>query len=174
MDVCLDVRKEAYALRGKSSNDDPPDDPEEPLNTSTNSRTTSSSSSSSSKVIKSKEDWESWYPMEWLAWITYGVPSAEPSEHWVCENVSDGPKSAVEKRKPAGRVDQRKREADLKTEAKTSTNVISLLSTNSLIAQSELAISSRQDDLQQINLIIQMARTPIEVVSDYIFNYINN
>jgi hypothetical protein len=78
-------------------------------------------------------------------------------------------KSAIEKRKPAGRVDQRKRETYLKTEVKTSTNVISLLSTNSLIAQSELAISSRQDDLQQINLIIQMARTPIEVVSNYFF-----
>jgi hypothetical protein len=159
-------------LRGKSSNDDPPDDQEESLDTSTNSRTTSSSSSissRSSKVIKSKEDWENWYPMEWLAWITYGVPSSEPSEHWVCENVSEGPKSAIEKRKPAGRVDQRKRETYLKTEVKTSTNVISLLSTNSLIAQSELAISSRQDDLQQINLIIQMARTPIEVVSNYFF-----
>ena len=135
MDVCLDVRREAYALRGKSSNDDPPDNQEESLDTSTNSRTTSSLSSissRSSKVIKSKEDWENWYPIKWFAWITYGVPSSEPFEHWVCENVSEGPKSAIEKRKPAGRVDQRKRETYLKTEVKTS---ISLLSTNSLITQ---------------------------------------
>ena len=167
-DVISEVRKEAFLMKGKSHNDDPAQDHDDPLNTSISSLTTTSAkgtSSSSSEVIKGKEDWEKWFPMEWIAWTEYGPPSADPSCHWVCENVGDGPKSATEKKKPSGRVDQRKKETDIKTVIKTKTDTTSLLTINSLMAQTEMAISSRQDDLMQINLIAQFAKTPLEVVS---------
>ena len=70
-----------------------------------------------------------------------------------------------EKEKPSGRVDQRKKETDIKTVIKTKTDTTSLLTINSLMGQTEMAISSRQDDLMQINLIAQFAKTPLEVVS---------
>ena len=169
-DVVNEVRKQAFYLKGKSVNDDPLDDLEDPLNTSISSLTTSSaknttSSSSSSQVIHGKEDWEKWFPMEWVAWNVFGPPSSDPCSHWVSENVSEGPKSFAERKKPAGRVDQRKKEIELKTVIKTSTDTNSLLSINTLLAQNELSISSRQDDLMQLNLMAQYARTQEERVS---------
>lgn len=156
-------------MRGKSANYDPNDEGTDRLNNSVSSVTTSSAkcpSSSTSQVIKGKETWEKWFPMEWIAWLQYGPPSPDPSSHWVSENISEGPKSFSEKRKPAGRVDQRKKEVDIKTITKTKTDTNSLLSINSILAQNELAISTRQDDLMQLNLIVKFAKTPSEVVSN--------
>ncbi len=185
------MRKEAYSLRGKSANEDPTDDIEDPLNTSnssisisaarkppSNSLSSSSSSSSSSykpsssttssmttsstSAIKLKEDWEKWYPMEWIAWVAYGAPAPDPVEHWTTENISDGPKSISMKKKPAGRVDQRKKEVELKA---TTTNKTNNSTIQTMVAQNELAIASRQDDLIQINLLLQHARTDEKRVS---------
>ena len=37
------------------------------------------------------EEWESWYPQEWVGWIMYGVPSENPTDHWVHQPTSEGP-----------------------------------------------------------------------------------
>ena len=37
------------------------------------------------------EEWETWYPQEWIGWCLYGVPSEKPTEFWVHQPVSNGP-----------------------------------------------------------------------------------
>ena len=124
-------------MRGKSANDDPQEEADDPLNTSLGSVTpsnavvsaTSSSSSSSSSAhvfIKAKEDWENWYPMEWIAWTTFGVPSDEPTVHWVNEAIEDGPEVTEGRKKPLGRVDQRRKENELKGTTKSTTEISAL------------------------------------------------
>ena len=48
--------------------------------------------------------------MEWVAWVTFGPASDEPTEHWVNEAIDDAPETNEPKRKPNGRVDQRRKE----------------------------------------------------------------
>lgn len=182
-DVLAEVRREAFSLRGKSANDDPTDDVDDPLNSSKTSLTTNSSQSnawptssssssstssaiknSTSSTIKPKDDWEKWYPMEWVAWITYGPPSGEASDLWVTEAISDGPKFIELKKKPVGRVDQRKQEIDLKATTKVQSDSNTLKSTQIILQQSECAISMRQDDLLQIRLQLEYATTDEEKV----------
>ena len=187
-DVLAEVRREAFSLRGKSATDDPTDDIDDPLNSSTSSLTTSSSQAnarptsssqsrsssssssgaiknSTSSTIKPKDDWEKWYPMEWIAWITFGPPSGEASDLWVTEAISDGPKSIELMKKPVGRVDQRKQEIDIKASTKVQSDSNTLKSTQIILQQSECAISMRQDDLIQIRLQQEYAITDEEKVT---------
>ena len=172
-DILNQVRKEAYQLKGKSANDDPVDDGEDFLNTSTSSLTTSSakatssssSSSSSAAPIKLREEWEKWYPMEWIAWVTFGVPCGNPCQHWVTESVSEGPKSIEVKKKPAGRVDQRKKEVEQKTLTTTKSHNTTM---SVAIAHTELAINARLDNLMHINLQISHAQSDEMKVSTFV------
>ena len=93
-----EVRKEAFYLKDKSATEDPLEDTEDALNSSISSVTTSSaksssssssSSSSTTNPIKAKEDWEKWYPMEWIGWITFGLPCDDPTDLWVDEAISE-------------------------------------------------------------------------------------
>lgn len=176
-DVLAEVRKEAYSLRGKSANDDPIDDADDPLNSSTSSLTTSSAKStaaqqssssvaniSTSATIKAQDDWEKWYPMEWVAWITYGPPSGQASDLWVTEAISDGPKTIEIKKKPVGRVDQRKLEVDIKASTKVQSDSNTLKSNQIILQQTEIAIAARHDDLLQIRLQLQYSVTDEEKV----------
>ena len=137
--------------------------------TSSSSTSSSSSSSSSSylsfpessqsSAIKLRDDWEKWYPMEWVAWVAFGPPSGNPSDLWVTEAVSDGPKSIEPKKKPVGRVDQRRQEIDRKASTKVQADNNTLKSNQILLQQNEFAIAARQDDLVQIKMIIEYAET---------------
>lgn len=102
--------------------------------------------------------------MEWVAWITLGPPSGLASDLWVTESISDGPKSIELKKKPVGRVDQRKQEIDIKASTKVQSDSNTLKSNQILLQQSEHAIAARQDDLIQIRLQQEYARTDEEKV----------
>ena len=97
--------------------------------------------------------------MEWAAWVTLGPPSGLPTDLWVTEAISDGPKSIEVKKKPVGRVDQRKQEIDTKASTKVQSDNNTLKSNQILLQQSEHAIAARQDDLIQIRLQQQYAVT---------------
>ena len=181
-DILNEVRKEAFLVKGKSSNEDDADDP---LNTSVNSVTASngktsssssalpsSSSSSSSKptssssvIIKAKDDWENWYPMEWVAWITFGPPCDEPTEHWVNEEIDDGPETNERKKKPNGRVDQRKKENEITASTKVQVESNALRTHSAAMQQQEIAMAEREEDLKKVAFFMQWSKTPAAIVS---------
>ena len=141
------------------------------LQPTSNSSSSSSSSSylaipgtSQSSTIKLKDDWEKWYPMEWVAWVAFGPPSGNPSDLWVTEAISDGPKSIELKKKPMGRVDQRKLENGIKATTKVQSDNNTLKSNQILLQQNEFTIASRQDDLLQIKMFLEYAETENERV----------
>ena len=37
------------------------------------------------------EEWSTWFPQEWIGWYMFGVPSENPTEHWVNQPASSGP-----------------------------------------------------------------------------------
>jgi hypothetical protein len=70
-----EVRKEAFNLRKTSKKDDDEEEDEEEEaqpSTDTNGDTT---------TIVGAEKWETWYPLEWIGWVMYGVPRENPTEH---------------------------------------------------------------------------------------------
>lgn len=85
-DMLSEVRKEAYLMRfnkneksnyEKSFEDE--DDEQEEISASS---------------IAGPEAWSNWYPQERLAWVMYGVPSENPTEHWNIP-ISNGPTDAA-------------------------------------------------------------------------------
>ena len=179
-DVLNDVRTEAFSLRGKSATEDPLDDRDDPLNSSISSVTmssaissslssssssSSSSNSSTSSTIKAEEIWEKWYPTEWIGWITFGPPCPDPTEHCVNETVSDRPKDIAQKKKPFGRVEQRKREIELKAATKVEFDNMSIRSTQMILQQNKYAMALRDDDLRHIQFQLKNSRTEKAKVS---------
>ena len=176
-DVLNEVRKEAFYLKGKSTTEDPLEDA---LNSSISSVTTSSakssstsssSSSSTTNPIKPKEDWEKWYPMEWIGWVTFGPPCEDPTDLWVNEAISEGPNDIEPKKKPYGRVDQRKKEVDTKASTKVESESNSLKSTQIVFQQNEFAMASRDDDLRHIQFQIKHSRTEQAKASNCLYYY---
>lgn len=102
--------------------------------------------------------------MEWVAWVAFGPPSGNPSDLWVTEAISDGPKSIELKKKPMGRVDQRKLENGIKATTKVQSDQNTLKSNQILLQQNEFTIASRQDDLLQIKMFLEYAETEKERV----------
>ncbi len=75
-----EVRKEAFSMR-KTKTINSVDDEEEEENEET----------ASSSLV---EEWEMWYPQEWIGWVMYGTPAENPTEHWVNQPSSNGPTDA--------------------------------------------------------------------------------
>jgi hypothetical protein len=110
--MLAEVRKEAFAMRfnktEKSSTTATSADDEEEEQDETTSST-----------IMGPEAWTNWYPQEWVAWVMYGVPSENPTEHWVNMPVSNGPtevehyytdsKGNKSSKRPPGRTNQREK-----------------------------------------------------------------
>ena len=161
-------------MRGKSANDDPQEQADDPLNTSLSSVTTSNAavsatlSSSSSLSLKAKEDWENWYPMEWIAWTTFGVPSDEPTVHWVNEAIEDGPEVIEGMKKPLGRVDRRRKENELKATTKATTEISALRITETTLNQREVTMAERDNDLNRISFFMTFSKTPAAIVSTFL------
>ena len=164
-------------MRGKSANDDPQEEADDPLNTSLSSVTTSNAavsatlSSSSSLSLKAKEDWENWYPMEWIAWTTFGVPSDEPTVHWVNEAIEDGPEVTEGRKKPLGRVDQRRKENELKATTKSTTEISALRITETTLHQREVSMAERDNDLNRISFFMTFSKTPAAIVSTFFVTF---
>ena len=73
----MEVRKEAFHAR-KSRATSKEEDADEP------------SSISEGTLPALVEECETRYPQEWVGWIMYGVPSENPTEHWVHQPTSEG------------------------------------------------------------------------------------
>ena len=70
-----EVRKEAFSLRKTKSTSSNEEEDEE----------------DNEENISITEKWTSWYPQEWIGWVVFGVPSENPTEHWVNQPSKNGP-----------------------------------------------------------------------------------
>ena len=105
----MEIRKEAFNARKSRATSKEGDEDEEDAD--------EPSSISEGTLPALVEEWESWYPQEWVGWIMYGVPSENPTDHWVHQPTSEGPtdtehfftddKGKRVSKKPAGRTHQR-------------------------------------------------------------------
>lgn len=103
--------------------------------------------------------------MEWVAWVTFGPPSDSPNDHWVNEEISDGPEIKELKTKPSGRVDQRKKEIEYKTISKVAAESNSIKSTQVVIQQGEYLMMLRNDELKAIQYQLKHSKTELARVS---------
>lgn len=112
-DMLSEVRKEAFSMRFNKS--------EKSLTTTTaiDDEDEEQDEAVSSSTIAGPEAWSNWFPQEWVAWVMYGVPSENPSEHWVNMPISNGPtevehyftdsKGNKSSKRPPGRTNQREK-----------------------------------------------------------------
>ena len=173
-DILNEVRKEAFEMRKSKSrveNDEDEEDPEE-------------NSNSSTLVIV--EDWVSWYPQEWIGWVMYGVPSDNPTNHWVHQTITDGPSDEPHyftdesgkrvTKKPFGRVLQRDRGNSELTVARVTTDNNSMQAQRLLQAEEELMISRSAHDVKMINMLrqnafsVEMKEKAEFIMQDYMTN----
>ena len=122
--------------------------------------------------MKAKDDWENWYPMEWIAWTTFGVPSDEPTVHWVNEAIEDGPEVTEGRKKPLGRVDQRRKENELKATTKATTEINALRITETTLHQREVTMAERDNDLNRISFFMTFSKTPAAIVSTFFVTFV--
>ena len=118
------------------------------------------------------EDWEAWFPQEWIGWILYGLPSERPTEHWVSQPTSEGPTDTENfitddngKRvfkKPPGRVVQRARETCDSTMTKTTSDNNTMMSHRLIQIDQELQIANSSHNLRIIELLQRNAVTDEE------------
>ena len=158
-----EVRKAAFGLRKYKSKEPCENNDEEDDKTVEQKNTT---------LPLISEEWESWYPQEWLGWCRYGVPSDDPTEFWVKATISNGPtemeqpftNDQVEEicLKPTGRAMQR----DSAVSSLSDSEI--LLNKNTLLAhfvdqfEEEVRIKSREFDLKLIALLHDRASSEEE------------
>ena len=85
----MEVRKEAFNARKSRATSTEESEDEEDAD--------ELSSISEGTLPALFEEWESWYPQEWVGWIMYGVPSENPRDHWVHQPTSEGPTSEAQR-----------------------------------------------------------------------------
>jgi hypothetical protein len=91
--------------------------------------------------------------------VTFGPPCDDPTDHWVNESISDGPKDIEQKKRPYGRVEQRKRETELKASTKVEVDNMAIRSTQIILQQNEYAMAKRDDDLRHIQFQLKNNKT---------------
>ena len=179
-DMLNEVRKEAFNLRKTSTKDDEEEEDEEEEaqpSTDTNGDTT---------TIVGAEKWETWYPLEWIGWVMYGVPSENPTEHWVNQPTSSGPTDVEHyytdeagkrmSKKPPGRNVQRDRENNESITTKTTTDGNTMMSQRIVQMDQELAIASSahqlqiMDRLQKNAVTIEEKNDAAELYREYLLN----
>ena len=106
--------------------------------------------------------------MEWIAWTTFGVPSDEPTVHWVNEAIEDGPEVTEGRKKPLGRVDQRRKENELKATTKATTEISALRITETTLHQREVTMAERDNDLNRISFFMTFSKTPAAIVRTFL------
>lgn len=119
------------------------------------------------------EEWEQWFPQEWIGWVLWGVPSESPTEHWVNQPTSDGPTDTESfitdengkrmSKKPPGRNHQRDREATDSMATKTTSNNNTMMSHRLIQVDQELQIANSSHNLRIIELLRMNATTEEEI-----------
>ena len=152
-----EVRKAAFGLRKNKAKDTSVDPEEEEEELDENNLPVLS------------EEWETWYPQEWIGWCMYGTPSEKPSEFWAHQPVSNGPtdvesyytddKGKRKIKKPHGRVMQRDKADKENSATKTAVDQNTLMSHHLLQVEQELKLSVSAHDLQLIQLLQKNAKT---------------
>lgn len=160
-----EIRKEAFMSRKTKSTSTPAEvedeeDADEP----------SSISDGTCPVLS--EDWELWYPQEWVGWIIYGLPSDSPTEHWVNQPISEGPTDTDHfitdnqgkrvSKKPPGRSLQRHRESSDSTVTRTTVDNNTMMSQRLIQVENELEIANSSHNFRIIELLQRNAVTDDE------------
>jgi hypothetical protein len=155
-DMLNEVRKAAFALRKSKAKLDEEDEQDEQVPATS---------------ISVAEQWETWYPQEWIGWVRFGIPSDHPNEYWVNQPVSDGPsedpnylvdeKGVRKNKKPHGRSVQRAEEAQSQSATKVKSDNNSILSHHVLQVEEELRISSSTHDICVVDLYTRNAVTDV-------------
>jgi hypothetical protein len=160
-----EVRKAAFSLRKNKSKDTTENNEEE-------EEDNNNVENNNNMAIMISEEWESWYPQEWLGWCRYGVPSDDPTQLWVTATITDGPvnnetplkdegKNKKDK-KSIGRASQRDRGMSSLSETKQNHEKNTLLAHHSYQVDEELRINSSNHDLKLIQLIKERASSDAE------------
>jgi hypothetical protein len=158
-DILNEVRKAAFALRKNKSNNIEEEE-EENSNMENNNNNT----------LMISEEWESWYPQEWLGWCRYGVPCDYPTPYWVTASIADGPVDDVapfvddgkSKKKSNSRATQREREMSSISETRQSNDKNTILAHHSFQVDEELRINSTNHDIKLIQMIKDRAKSDAE------------
>ena len=163
----MEVRKEAFNARKSRATSTEENEDEEDAD--------EPSSISEGTLPALVEEWESWYPQEWVGWIMYGVPSENPTDHWVHQPTSEaehfftGEKGKRVSKKPAGRSHQRDVESVATAVTKISADSNTMMSHRLLQVDQELQIASSSHNLRIIQLLQSNATSEEEksLVDDY-------
>jgi hypothetical protein len=159
-DMLDEVRKAAYLLHKSKSKQEAGEQEEEDDDNEGNSL----------PVVR--EDWEIWYPQEWIGWCMYGLPSEKPTEYWVHQPVSDGP-TDVESyytdpqgkrkiKKPPGRINQRATSDMIGSATKTLVDHNTLMAHHLVQMEKEMKVTVTAHNLKYINILIDTAVTEEE------------
>lgn len=165
-DVLAEVRKEAFNAKKSRSTAGGGDGDEEE-----EAEELSALSEGTCPVLT--EDWEEWYPQEWIGWVMYGVPSELPTEHWVNQPTSEGPTDTEHfitdesgkrvSKKPPGRNHQRDRETTDSVVNKTTSDSNTMMSHRLIQVDQELLIAKSSHNLRIIELMMKNANTDEEI-----------
>ena len=124
-----------------------------------------------------EEQWQTWYPQEWIGWVLFGAPSEEPKKAWVTQSISEGPEIALDEaskaqsaKRPYGRNVQRERETASKTTSKQASDILTLQSSHIMQVDQELEMNKRLHDLATISMMEEVAINNEERVSQHLFN----
>jgi hypothetical protein len=162
-DILHEIRKEAFNLRRAKSAGGAADEDEEE----------EAEEVAEGTLPVLTEEWEQWFPQEWIGWVVWGVPSESPTEHWVNQPTSEGPTDTETfitdkngkriSKKPPGRSHQRERESSESTETKTTSNNNTMMSHRLIQVDQELQIANSSHNLRIIELLRMNATTQEEI-----------
>jgi hypothetical protein len=159
-DMLDEVRKAAFGMRKTKAKDSTAEQEEEEEDID------------ESNALVITEQWETWYPQEWIGWCMYGVPSEKPTEFSVHQPVSNGP-TDVESyftdemgrrkiRKAPGRMDQREKAEVEQSATKQNRNISNLMSQHVIQTTEEVEISRAASDIRLLNLLKEHESTTEE------------
>ena len=161
-DMLAEVRRDAFSMRfsknDKSNEKDQGDDEDD-----------------QDEVIVGPEAWSNWYPQEWVAWVLYGVPSENPTTHWVTMPISNGPtdvphyitdKNGIKaSKRPPGRTNQREKVTMDSIVSKQKSTELTMRAKQISLQDEELEMTRSARDLAVIEKLTRNADTDEKRVS---------
>jgi hypothetical protein len=166
--MLAEVRKEAFAMRFNKT--------EKSSTTATNADDEEEEQDeTTSSTIMGPEAWTNWYPQEWVAWVMYGVPSENPTEHWVNMPFSNGPtevehyytdsKGNKSSKRPPGRTNQREKVIMDSIVTKQKSSELTIRARQIVLQDEELEMTRSARDLAVIERLAKNADTEEKKVS---------
>jgi hypothetical protein len=166
--MLAEVRKEAFAMRFNKT--------EKSSTTATNADDEEEEQDeTTSSTIMGPEAWTNWYPQEWVAWVMNGVPSENPTEHWVNMPVSNGPtevehyytdsKGNKSSKRPPGRTNQREKVTMDSIVTKQKSSELTIRARQIVLQDEELEMTRSARDLAVIERLAKNADTEEKKVS---------